>query len=143
MLILRNILALLLAFQVINPMCSCANEPGGDTCTPHPEKSAPSCCSSMRNEAQDQKSDHSSNREDDSSDDEKHLCMCPSDPNNTQDGKIDLPTGPTLIDLPELSIIELPDPLKGHPDTGQLRIHDSDPPPPRPSIRVTYSVFRL
>jgi len=143
MLILRNILALLLAFQVINPMCSCANEPSGDSCAPQPEQSTPSCCSSMMNEEQDQKSDHPSNQKDDSSGDEKHLCMCPSDPDNTQDGKVDLPTGPTLIDLPELSIIELPDPLKGHIHTGQLRIHESDPPPPRQSIRVIYSVFRL
>jgi len=143
MLILRNILSLLLAIQVINPMCTCASEPSGDSCAPQPAEPASSCCSSMMPKHQDQKSDKSTSQEEDSSDDEKHLCMCPSDPNNTQDGKIDLPTGPSLIDLPKLSIVELPAPLKGHPLMSPLRFHESDPPPPRQSFRVTYSVFRL
>jgi len=72
---------------------------------------------------------------------EKHLCMCLKDPNVSQDAKVDLPDGPQLIDLPELAIIELPDPIKDQPLMHILVRNESHP--PGPDIRVLFSTFLI
>ena len=136
MLIIRNILAILLALQVINPLCSCAepSDPNRSCCgsTPASESTTapPSCCSESTSTTE----DNAPAQED------SHLCMCPSDPKKTQDGETVIPN-PQVTDLPTLSGAELPQHSTTHlvhPVPARTEHH-----PPGPPIRVIYSIFRL
>lgn len=134
MLIIRNILAILLALQVINPLCSCAepSDQNKSCCGPTPAATtAPhSCCSESTPTSEDNAPTQ----------DDSHLCMCPSDPKNTQDGETVIPS-PQVTEASTLSVAELPQHSTTHlfyPVPARTEHH-----PPGPSIRVIYSVFRL
>ena len=148
MLILRHLLTLLLALQIVNPMCKCDGIAGNSTCKS--SDSAPplgqhACCSEMMDMAG---MEHSKgmqkaqpSEKDNNTHQNKHLCMCLKDPNVSQDTKVALPDGPQLIDLPQLAIIELPDPIKDQPL--MLPPVRDEKHPPGPDIQVLFSTFLI
>ncbi len=148
MLCLRAILTLLLALQVVNPMCCCTGcaEGTGSCCEASTARApdqapttAPSCCSrTSPADCTDPGSQGVSSNEPSPGD--QHPCLCASKQTYTKYAQATIPCAQATT-LPEPSVIELLPLATAHalaPAPPKVEHH-----PPGPPLRLRYSIFRL
>lgn len=131
--IFRHLLALVLALQIVNPLCHCV----GTECSPNPEptQQTSSCCQSTEAGAQKNKTSHTGG------DGESLLCMCPKEPNLSHDVKNELPSEPHLFELLTPALIEIPDSITIVAQAHPLML--SEFLPPGPTRRVLFASFLI
>lgn len=146
MLCLRTILILLLALQVVNPMCCCTGcaEGTGSCCEASTAPAtapttAPSCCS--RTSPADCTGPGSQGvSSNEPSPGDQHPCLCASKQTYTKYAQATIPCAQATT-LPEPAVIELLPLATAHalaPALPKVEHH-----PPGPPLRLRYSIFRL
>lgn len=126
----KNITTLILALLLANPACCCALS---GSCSPEktPEK-APvrSCCSGSAEDTEEKDAPK-----------EDHQCMCSLNTDYTEHVKFQI-VDPQFSILPDPPVVILDADLSVPPSIYSNLPH-AERPPPGPSIRILYSVFRL
>jgi len=125
MLLAKNMITFILALMLASPACCCALI----GCHAPAEVPARSCCSSS-----------SDSNEDEEAPSDKHECSCSLNKQYTEQGELSFSSpGFHLLPLPSVVFVDI------EPIVSVFTINSplAKAPPPGPTIRVLYSIFRL